>query len=47
MAPQVTVTEDELEQRMKQEYYAYLQEEDKFLRAMGLKEDTPEPIDDY
>ena len=38
------LTEEELEYRMKQEYLAYLDEEDKFLRELGLKEDAPEVL---
>ena len=40
IAPQVLLTEDEMEYRMKQEYQQYLEAESTFLRDLGLlKED--------
>ena len=44
IAPQVQLTDEEIEYRMKQEYQTYLEEEDKFLRELGLKEDAPEVL---
>lgn len=48
IAPQVVLTDDELEHRMKLEYEQYLEEESVFLRDLGLlKDDLPsaaEPV---
>ena len=43
IAPQVVLTDEEIELRLKQEYQQYLEAEDKFLRDLGLKED-PEDV---
>ena len=44
IAPQVQLTDEEIEYRQKMEYHAYLEEEDKFLRELGLKEEAPEVL---
>lgn len=44
IAPNVQLTDEELEIRMKMEYKEYLDEEDKFLRELGLKDEADEPL---
>ena len=44
IAPHVTLTEEEVEYRMKQEYNAFLEEEASFLRSLGLKEEVEEAL---
>ncbi len=41
------VPEELSEYQMQLDYQDWLQEEDRFLRIMGLKESTPEPAEDY
>lgn len=43
IAPNVQLTDEEIEYRMKQEYAAYLDQESAFLRELGLKDDD-EPL---
>ncbi|KAL5022553.1 hypothetical protein ScPMuIL_001708 [Solemya velum] len=45
IAPQVMLTDEEVEYRMKQEYTQYLEDEASFLRELGLKDDD-EPLDE-
>lgn len=39
IAPNIQLSEEEIEYRQKQEYTAYLDEENTFLRELGLKDD--------
>ncbi|XP_033738311.1 WD repeat-containing protein 63-like isoform X3 [Pecten maximus] len=43
IAPNIQLSEEEVEYRLKQEYAAYLDEENSFLRELGLKDDD-EPL---
>ena len=44
IAPNVVLTDEEIEYRQKLEYQAYLDEESNFLRELGLKEEIEEPL---
>ncbi|XP_064605528.1 dynein axonemal intermediate chain 3-like [Liolophura sinensis] len=44
IAPQVQLTDEEVEMRLKAEYQQYVEDESNFLRALGLKDDTEELI---
>lgn len=44
IAPNVVLTDEEIEYRMKQEYQAYLDEEAAFLRELGLLKEEDEPL---
>lgn len=44
IAPNVILTDEEIEYRMKQEYQAYLDEESAFLRELGLLKEEDEPL---
>ncbi|ELT93513.1 hypothetical protein CAPTEDRAFT_210544 [Capitella teleta] len=44
IAPNVTLTDEEVEQRMKMEYQQYMEEENSLLRQLGLKEEVEEPL---
>ena len=46
IAPQVVLTDEEIEYRQKLEYQQYLDEEATFLRELGLKEEIEEPLPD-
>lgn len=43
IAPQVILTDDEIEYRMRMEYQAYLEEETAFLRQLGLLDELSIP----
>jgi hypothetical protein len=44
IAPNVQLTDEEIEIRMKMEYHQYLEEENAMLRHLGLKDDVDEPL---
>ena len=44
IAPNIQLTDEELEIRMRMEYKEYVDEEDKFLRELGLKDEQEEPL---
>ena len=44
IAPNVQLTEEEINYRQKMEYQAYIDEESNFLRELGLKEEVEEPL---
>ena len=44
IAPNVQLTDEEVLYRQKMEYQAYLDEESNFLRELGLKDETEEPL---
>lgn len=44
IAPNVTLTEEEVAQRMKLEYAQFVEEENSFLRELGLKEEEKEEL---
>lgn len=44
IAPQIQLTDEEVEMRLKAEYQQYVEDESNFLRALGLKDDTEELI---
>lgn len=41
IAPQVVLSDEEIEQRMRNDYQAYLGEEAAFLRSLGMAEELP------
>jgi hypothetical protein len=44
IAPNVVLTDEEIVYRMKQEYIAFIEEENAFLRELGLKAEDEEPL---
>lgn len=44
IAPNVVLTDEEIEYRLKAEYQTYLDEESSFLRELGILKDEPEPL---
>lgn len=40
----MTLTDEEVEYRMKQEYHQYKEEEQSFLRELGLLKEEDEPL---
>ena len=44
IAPNVTLTEEEVDQRQRVEYAAFVEEENAFLRDLGLKEEEKEEL---
>lgn len=43
IAPQINLTDDEIEYRMRMEYQAYLEEETAFLRQLGILDELSTP----
>ena len=46
IAPNVVLTDEEIEMKQKQEYHAYQNEEYTFLRELGLLKEDDEPLPD-
>lgn len=43
IAPQINLTDDEIDYRMRMEYQAYLEEETAFLRHLGILDELSTP----